>query len=141
VIDSSTDGGNVFLSQRQPQRLQPRVDARVARREQGREHCASVERKASPDPFDRIIDRQFPGSGPVTFRAYIGGCRRKHHVLVGVSENEWQQRFDRQAPLADAIAGLVGIVPALVHRTRRQAMPIVDQDRRYRAHGQTSRPS
>ena len=118
VIDPPADGGNVFLSQRQPQRQQPRVDARVARREQGREHCASIERKAAPDPFDRIIDRQSSSGGPITCRADVGGCRRKDDVLVGVAENEWQQRFDGQVPFADAIAGLVGVVPALVHRTR-----------------------
>jgi hypothetical protein len=141
VIDSPAHGGNVVLSQRQPQRQQPRVDSRVARREQGREHCASIERKAAPDPFDRIVDRQSSSSGPITWGANVGGCRRKDDVLVGVAENEWKQRFDGQAPFADAIAGLVGMVPALVHRTRWQAMPVVDQDRRYRAHGQTSRPS
>jgi len=141
VIYAPADGGNVLLSKRQPQRLQPRVDARVACREQGREHRASIEREAAPDPLDRIIDRQSSSGGPITWRANVGGRRRKDDVLVGVAEHVGKQRIDGQTPFADAIAGLVGIVPALVHRTRWQAMPVVDQDRRYRAHGQTSRPS
>jgi hypothetical protein len=130
VIDSPADGGNVFLSQRQPQRQQPVIDARVTLREQGCENRSSIECESAPDPFDRIIDRQSSSSGAITSRGNVGGRRRKDDVLVGVAENEWQQRFDGQAPFADAIAGLVGIVPALVHRTRWQAMPVVDQDRR-----------
>jgi hypothetical protein len=141
VVDPPAHDGHVFLSQRQPQRQQPGIDAPVARREQGREHCASIEREAAPDPFDRIVDRRSPRSGPITIRANVRGCRREDDVFIGIAENEWQQRFDGQASVPDAIAGLVGVVPALVHRTGWQAMPVVDQDRRYRAHGQTSRPS
>jgi hypothetical protein len=141
VIDPPAHDRHVLMSKRQSQWQQPRIDARVAGRQQGREHRASIERKAAPDPFNRIVDRRSPRSGPIMLRANVRGCRREDDVFVGIAENERQQRFDGQAPVADAIAGLVGMVPALVHRTRWQAMPVVDQDRRYRAHGQTSRPS
>jgi len=141
VIDPPAHDRHVLMSKHQSQWEQPRIDARVTRREQGREHCATIERKAAPDPFDRIIDRRSSRSCPITIRSDVGGCRREDDVFIGIAENEWKQRFDGQAPFADAIAGLVGMVPALVHRTRWQPMPVVDQDRRYRAHGQTSRPS
>jgi hypothetical protein len=141
VIGPPAYDGHVFLSQRQSQRQQPGIDARVARREQGRENRTSIECKSAPDPFDRIVDRRSSCGGSIALRADVCGRRREDDVFVGIAEYEWQQRVDGQAPFADAIAGLVGVVPALVHRTGRQPMPVVDQDRRYRAHGQTSRPS
>jgi hypothetical protein len=56
LIDSPADGGNLVLSQRQTQRQQPGIDARVAPREQGCENRSSIECESAPDPFDRIVD-------------------------------------------------------------------------------------
>jgi hypothetical protein len=65
VIDPPAYDGHLVLPQRQSQRQQPGIDARVAGREQGRENCSSIQRKSAPDPFDRIVDRR-SSRGPIT---------------------------------------------------------------------------